>query len=51
MDRTVEMQKRNGLCRFDKVMPEKHIHLTAFKTSYLVNIVQRRLLDMNRDGF
>ena len=46
------MQKRNGLCRFDKVMQDGHIHLTAFlKTFYLVNKVQRRLLDMYRDGF
>ena len=29
------MQKRNGLHRFDKVMLEGHIHLTAFETFLL----------------
>ena len=43
--------KRNGLCCFDKVMQDGHIHLTAFETIYLVNKVQHGLLDMNRDGF
>ena len=25
------MQKRNGLCRFDKAKPGEHIHLTDFQ--------------------
>ena len=29
------MQKRSGLCRFDKVMLEGHIHLTAFYNVFL----------------
>ena len=29
------LQKSNGLCRFDKVMPEGHIHLTAFQNVLL----------------
>ena len=45
------MQKRNELCRFDKVMLEGHIHLTAFKTFFLVNKAQRRLLDMTEMDF
>ena len=28
--RRKKMQKRNGLCSFDKAKPEGHIHLTAF---------------------
>ena len=43
------MQKRNGLRRFDRVMLE-HFNM-LFKTFLLVNKVQHRPLDMNKDGF
>ena len=47
------MQKCNGLCCFDKVMLEGHIHLTAFKKTFFgkQSATWTVSVDMNRDGF